>query len=358
MNILQICPVAFRTREGGFAEHIWNISVRLAKNHSVTLYGSNPGGRYPKFEIVEGVKVYRFKHFSPANAFYFSLELPLNLRKSKFDVVHAHGYQTFPMHISRIAKYRKLVISPHYHASSQSAVRSFLLNLFKPIGQRTLLAANNIICVSDYEQSLICNRFSLGNGNICVIPNGVDFNEYAHLERKPNEFRSILYVGRLEKYKGVQHLIEVLPRLADNVVLDIVGKGPFQGSLEKLAKQEEVLERVNFFQNIPRDKLLQMFVDADVFVLLSKYEAYSIAVAEALCAGTPCVLANVTALSEWIDNRRCLGVDFPIRLDMLAAAIENLMGKRLKPSDIVDLVGTKILDWNSVVTRLENIYVK
>ena len=99
-----------------------------------------------------------------------------------------------------------------------------------------------------------------------------------------------------------------------------------------------------------------MYVDADIFVLLSKYESYSISVAEALAAGTPCVLANATALSEWMSTRRCLGVDFPVNLDSLASSIDSLIGRRLSSSDIADLLGTKILDWDTVAQKLEGVY--
>ena len=356
LNILQVCPISFKAFGGGYAEHVRNVSVRLAKKHSVTLYGSNPGGVYPKFEVVEDVGVHRFKHFSPGNAYYLSLELLLKLRRSNFDVVHSHGYQAFPMHLARLAKCRKFVVSPHYHARSQSAFRSLLMGIFKPLGRSTLKAADSVICVSEYEKSLICNLMGSENGNVHVIPNGVDLKDFSNLKRKERDHRFILFVGRLEKYKGVQYLIEALSRFDDDVVLNVVGKGPFRDSLWNLAKRNKVLDRVNFYQDVPRSELLQMYVDADVFVLLSRYESYSIAVAEALAAGTPCVLANATALSEWMSPRRCVGLDFPINFPCLVEAIMSLMGRRLAHSDIADLLGTKILDWDTVVGKLEDVY--
>jgi len=92
--------------------------------------------------------------------------------------------------------------------------------------------------------------------------------------------------------------------------------------------------------------------------MLSSFEAYSIAVAEALVAGTPCVIANTSALSEWIDNRTCYGVDLPISLNDLAEKINSVLENGMKRREMRKWIGKKILDWNDVVKQLEKIYEK
>jgi glycosyltransferase involved in cell wall biosynthesis len=356
MRILQVCPVSFRPTSSGMAEHVRNISIRLARKHDVTFYGSNPSGRYPRFEVIDGVKVERFKHFSHRGAYFLSLELLLKLLRSKFDVVHAHGFQAFPMHFSVLAKRRGLVVSPHFHEGSHSPFRNSLLRLFKPFGRRTFMMADKIVCVSEFEKSLICNKFRIAETKVCVIPNGVDFSEFVGFKRRKRDFKSILYVGRLESYKGVQYLINVLPKLDNNIFLEIVGKGPYRKVLEDRAKQLKVYDRVLFFQDLPRRDLLKKYADADVFILLSQYEAYSLAVAEALMSGTPCIVANTSALVEWVDNQTCFGVNMPVDLDELARVINFVLNSEVDKQAMKKWVGTKILDWNTVVERLEKIY--
>jgi glycosyltransferase involved in cell wall biosynthesis len=48
---------------------------------------------------------------------------------------------------------------------------------------------------------------------------------------------------------------------------------------------------------------------AAVFCILFKYEAFGIITAEALAARTPRVVANSSALKDWVDNRNCFWVD-------------------------------------------------
>lgn len=343
-------------RGGGVSVYVRNISERLAKRHDVTVFATNFGG-LPRFEVVNGVKVERFNCIAPGRAYFFSWDMLLRLRKAEFDVVHGHCYHAFPMHFSALAKCKRFVVSTHFHGVGHSVFRDSLIRLFKPIGKRALKKADCIIAVSEYEKSLLIKQFRLDPEKIVVIPAGVDFSEFKGLKRRKRGFRSILYVGRLEAYKGVQYLVEVLPKLPSNVVLEIVGKGLLRPFLEKRAQELGVHRRVRFYQDLPRRELLQLFVDADVFVLLSRYEAYSLVVAEALAAGTPCIVANTSALSEWVDGESCFGVDYPLKLVELA----NVINYVLRKNDHGDAVSQrwmkrKILSWNEVTQRLESLY--
>jgi glycosyltransferase involved in cell wall biosynthesis len=162
----------------------------------------------------------------------------------------------------------------------------------------------------------------------------------------------------LTSYKGAQYLVEVMPKLPKDVRLKIVGGGPMKPFLEKRAFELDVSGRVDFYSNLLRKDLLQMYADADVFALLSRYEAYSIVVAEALAAGTPCVIAKTSALTEWDDGTTCLGVDFPINLNELAERIKSLLGGRLEKRLFSKWYGKKIMDWDRVAQELEKTYVE
>ncbi|MEM3702978.1 MAG: glycosyltransferase family 4 protein [Candidatus Bathyarchaeia archaeon] len=357
MNILQVCP-DFYVEVGGISVHIQNISERLARKHDVTVYATTDGSRFPRYELKNGVRVERFKCYSPSNSYFFSWEMLLRMRKVKFDIVHGHGYHAFPLHFSTVAKCDKFVVTPHFHGVGHSAFRECLVRLLKPFGNRTLKKAERIIAVSEFEKSLLTRYFKIDPEKVTIIPNGVDFSEFSGLRKRNRDFRSILYVGYLIGYKGVQYLVEVLPRLADDVVLEVVGGGPLKPFLEKRAKELKVYDRVRFYENLSRQELLQKYADADVFVLLSRFEAYSLVVAEALTAGTPCIVANTSALSEWVDNESCFGVGLPVDLSEVAKVINHVLDNGVDRRNMRNWVGNKILDWNEVARRLESIYLQ
>ncbi|MEM2291972.1 MAG: glycosyltransferase family 4 protein [Nitrososphaerota archaeon] len=339
------------------SEYVRNISERLVKKHDVTVFASNPEGTLPRYEVINGVKVFRYNCFAPSGAYYFSAELPAMLRKEKFDVVHAHNYHGLPFHIAGLfARCDKFIVSPCFHGAGHTTFRDCLFKIFKPFGKRTLKRADHILAASEFEKSLLCRFFDFRPDDIVVIPRGVDFSEFKGLKRKRHHSKSILFVGRLVEYKGVQFLVEALPKLPKDVILKIVGKGPLRSRLEARAKHLGVYDRIRFYQNLERKELLQMYADSDVFVLPSRYEAYSKVVAEALMAGIPCIVANTSALKEWVDNESCFGIDYPINVRELAELIDAVMQKLVDKEITHKWVGIKIIDWNNVVCRLEKIY--
>jgi glycosyltransferase involved in cell wall biosynthesis len=357
MRILQVYMGPYQVdRGGGISVYVRNISERLARRHDVTVFATNPGN-LSRFEVVNGVKVERFRRYAPGRAYFFSLEMLLRLRKVDFDVVHGHGYQAFPLHFSTLAKRKKFIASTHYHGVGHSVFRNSLMRVFRPVGKRTLNAADKIVAVSEYEKSILNEQFKLDPGRVAVIPCGVDFREFENLKRHRHCYRSVLYVGRLESYKGAQYLLEVLPKLGSDWIMEIVGKGPVKPLLEKRARELGILQRVRFYQELPRKQLLERFADADVFVLLSRYEAYSIAVAEAMVAGTPCIVAKGSALTEWIDGTSCFGIEYPIEIDQLAQLIERVSRYKKEPARL-ELKADKIKDWNYVVNKIEEVYTE
>ncbi len=356
MNVLQVCPGSYISGVGGVSEHVVNISERLSKFHDITVFATNPQQKLPWCEIKNNVTVERFRRFAPGGSYFISPSMLNKLRTANFDVVHGHSFHAFPMHYSSRAKCVKFIVSPHYHGSGHTFFRNILLSFFKPFGKKTLLKADHVIAVSEYEKELILKDFRLTEEKVVVIPNGVNKREFKDLQPRPHPFKTILFVGRLERYKGPQYLLEVLPMLKDNVVLDIVGKGPIKQDLEDMAKKMNIGHRVSFYSNLPRRELLQKYVDSDVFILLSEHEAYSLVVAEALAAKTPCIVTKTSALNEWVDDKNCFGIEMPVKLDNLADLIRQIISEEIKVKKS-NIISEKLLDWDDVAIKLNKIYL-
>lgn len=355
MRILQVC-LTYHSHIGGIAEHVRNLAERIARKHDVTVFATDPLGGLPKEEEINGVKVKRFRSFPPNNDYFFSLQMIRELRKAKFDIVHGQGYHAIPLFFSRYAHKKKFVVTPHYHGSGQSFIGNVLLTVYRPIGKKPLEEADRIICVSNYEKELLFSHFGIKE-KVVVIPNGINLNEFKNLRKKEKQknHRKVLYVGRLEKYKGVDHLIKALPKLDDDIYLEIVGKGSYKKNLVKLMNKLGVTSRIKFYQDLPRKNLLQKYADADLVVLLSKLEAYSMTIAEALTSGTPCIVAKTSALTEWVDNENCFGISYPINLDELSKLINHVIESNDR-AHLKKARREKIQDWDEVVRRLEGIY--
>ena len=186
MKILQVCQ-KYYPYKGGVAEHVRNLSERLAEKYEVIVATTDPSGKLPRDEIVNSVKIQRFKCMAPRNSYYFSRILKKYLMKNsdKFDIVHAHNYHVVPSFYAAQSKDRNVfVFTPHYHGSGRDLFNSLLHIPYKFLGKRIFQKADRIICVSRFEKNLILKNFKINEDKIRIIPNGVNLEEFTTLKRK------------------------------------------------------------------------------------------------------------------------------------------------------------------------------
>jgi glycosyltransferase involved in cell wall biosynthesis len=151
------------------------------------------------------------------------------------------------------------------------------------------------------------------NAQPAVIPNGIELPKLNGVqgERKDNELR-ILYLGRLHPIKGIENLLRALPVLKANARLSICGDGDsgYQKQLHSLAHELGLNGRVRFQGRVDGQAKEQQFREADLCVVPSFTENFSIVVAEALAHGVPVVASRGTPWQRlvemgcglWVDN--------------------------------------------------------
>lgn len=354
MKIVQVCP-RYYPDIGGVETHVKEISERLVKRgFEVEVVTTDPGGKLSKEDEIDNVNVRRFWSLAPSDAYFFAPQIYFYLKKAKCDVIHAHSYHALPAFFAALAKNgRKFVFTSHYHGRGHTGFRNILHTSYKFFGSKIFRNADRVICVSRYEKELIKENFGLSDEKLACVPNGINLEEF-RIKSNIRDKKMILYVGRLERYKGVQHIIRALPYL-DGYRLVIVGKGPYEGELRKLASSTNVNGRIEWLKDLPREELLEQYKSAGVFVFLSSFEAFGITVAEALASGTPCIVAETGALKEFIDERICFGLSYPININELAEKIIDVSKREI---DFLELPKDKIKirSWDEVVDEHEKIY--
>lgn len=358
MKIAQICP-RYSPDIGGVETHVKEISERLVKaGHDVEVITTDPTGKLSRRETIKGVKVVRFRSFAPGNAYYFAPQIYTYLKKHDYDVIHAHSYHAFPAFFASLGRHNgKFVFTPHYHRHGHTAFRDLLHKPYRLFGKIIFSKADSVICVSEYEKRLVESDFEVAAKTV-KIPNGINLKEFKDLRqpgknsnRKAGREKILLYVGRLEEYKGVQYIIQSLPEL-QNFRLRIVGKGPYEAELRNMTKSFGVEGRVEWLKELSRKELLECYADADIFLMLSSHEAYGITVAEALAAGIPCIVAKGSALEEFVDGRNCIGIENPVSKQKVVKALESL-GKNGKEKSYGS---DSIIDWDEVAKKTIKVY--
>jgi glycosyltransferase involved in cell wall biosynthesis len=342
MRIAFVAP-RFYPEIGGVETHVFEIARRM-REFDVEVLATDPSGKLAKAEEIEGIKVRRFKSFAPGNAYFFSPELWSYLKRhsADYDLIHAHNFHAFPALYATLSRPKKLVFTPHYHGHGHSFFRDILFRIYRLYARRIFCQADLVICVSKFEKELILKNFK--PKRVEVIPNGVNFE---FMEKRKNG-KKILYVGRIEKYKGLDFVVKALKLLPD-FRLEIVGKGSYKREIIKLAKKLEVLDRISFYQDLSREELLRRYSEASVLVLLSKFEAYGLVVAEALASKTPCVVAKTSALAEWIDEKNVFGISYPPSIPELAELI--------KKASEIEVGEINVASWDEVAERVKKVYL-
>ena len=304
-------------------------------------------------EVINGVRVTRFPTYAPNDAYYFSPQITRYMQFQTYDIIHIHNYNALPALFAIRAKgiTRKVVFTPHYHQSGHTLFRNMIRIPYAFAGKYIFDHSDFIVCVSEYEKKLIEKTFDIHN-RMAIIPNGLtlsEFDRFKDFKKDRNrEQKILLYVGRLEEYKGIQYILRAMPEMPE-VELRIVGKGIYSEKLLDLSESLKIDQRIKWYTDLTRPELLKMYADADVFLMLSTREAFGISVAEALTAGTPCVVVKGSALEEFVDDKVCLGIDQPINISDIVTSVRSLYSQEERYEG-------KLLDWDDVVNQLLTVF--
>ncbi|WP_239118410.1 glycosyltransferase family 4 protein [Paractinoplanes ferrugineus] len=251
-------------------------------------------------ETIDGVLVRRFPLTVAARNYRFSAALWSYLRghAGRYDLLHAHSYHALAALPAALTNDTPLVFTPHYHGTGHSRVRRALHPIYRPVGRRIIARSSRLIAVTNAERELLVRHFPEAADRIVVIPNGTDPVRF-DIEVADEPGRSILCVGRLERYKRVDRVIRAMTRLSDEHRLDVVGAGPARDELEQLARRLGLGDdRVRFHGRLAEDTFATRMTVAAAAVSASAHEAFGMAVADALAAGLPTVASFIPAHRE------------------------------------------------------------
>ncbi len=135
-------------------------------------------------------------------------------------------------------------------------------------------------------------------GSVAIITGSV--SRYQQLPQNDREIH-LIFVGRLSPIKQVHQFIEIvdaIKRIMPNVRAAIVGDGPSMVDMKVYAGQLDLADNIEFLGK--RQDVPALLARSKVFVLTSKSEGLSIAMAEAMAAGTVPVVADVGELGDLV----------------------------------------------------------
>ena len=343
MKILNIC--AYTWAIGGPARIIYDHTIEVLKQgHEVTILSPmTPGEKmYP---APEGAELVAVERTTPISNFYREFSIPLYhyLKKhiQEFDVIHMHGIWHFgslaPFLIhSKAAK----VITIHGLLDSWAVKHSqWKKEIVTVLYQKRLLGKADLIQINNLDEQADVQRY-LGYKpkNLKIIPNGMKIEEYQNLPQK-GTFRAknnidtdtpvILFMGRLNIKKGLDLLLPAFAKIQDklkNAVLILAGPDDgYQKQAEQFIIEHGLTNRIKMVGMLTDTLKKEALADADLFVLPSYSEGFSIAALEAMICGVPSLVSDRVGFGEYIKEHHAAYVT-KLEVSDVANGILQILG--------------------------------
>jgi phosphatidylinositol alpha-1,6-mannosyltransferase len=258
---------------------------------------------------------------------YLSTLSSLMRKRDSFDIVIC-GHMNLMPFARQITRHPTLFIygieawkrSPRLTARAARELRAVVS--ISEITRRRFNAWSHAQC----QSHLLPNAIRLEDYGI--RPRSKELIERYHLENK----RVLLTLGRLaalERYKGFDEVIEVLPSLPEDVVYIVAGSGKDGDRLRAKAAALGVSGRVVFTGFVPEEQKADLYGIADAYVMPSHGEGFGFVLLEAMASGVPAIASRMDGGYEAVRNGKlAITVDPSNPAEIRAAILETLANPR------------------------------
>ena len=387
MNILQV-TLGFlpATAWGGPVKIVHNNAKELIRRgHRVTVYCTNLFDKKRKIQphtfedVVDGIRVVYFNTWhipgwpgTLGPIWLPGLKAQLQRELPSFDIVHLNGYRNL-MNLQVVHALRgsdiSLIIQPH--GAMPVIVNSFFIKRMydRFLGKHELDRAQAFIALQESEKEQIQSH-GIPLERIEVIANGLGPHNY-NLDLPAGAFRSryhipldkklILFLGRINRKKGVDMLVEAFALLNDvDAVLAIVGPDDGQLSeVQSLIAGHDLSDRVILTGLLTGDDVLEAYRDSDLFVLPCRADTFPTTIMEACLLGVPMVVTEGCEIAHLVKDR--VAEVAPFDAELFATAMEHLLSDSALHGKYRNNCNNILQDTFSItatIDRLEALYQK
>ncbi len=355
------------TKYGGVESFVWDLARELAaRDHQVTIIG----GVGPRRELAAGVRVLTFPFVS--RRFFqaipllrrayaeakllerLTMALPAlpELLRGGYDIVHIQKpYDLGPALLSRRFGGGRVVLGCHGEDFYRGDTR--LAALVDASVSCSHFNARTVAARYAFEPRVIFN----GIDTALFRPVLPDLGLRVRLDLPPDS-ALLLWVGRLQPWKGVETAIRALLELPGASLL-IAGDGEDRQRLETLAGEIGLSGRVRFLGAVPRAELPRLYASVDLMLATSfASETFGIALVEAQACGLPVVASRWGGFPEVI-NEGHTGLLFPPQDASALAAAAGALLNDPEHRRIMAEAGpawASQFAWSAVADRVEQAY--
>lgn len=364
MKIGIVCPYDF-TRGGGVQEHVLAQADELRRRgYTVKILTPRPrkfDGEPDQDMIFVGKSAKVKTPIKTSHEWGVSLtrnEVEDILTAENFDLVHIHEPEVPLIGSQIVAKAACPVIATFHAIHPETAMAKTIGTIRIPYSRPIYNRLTAITAVSAAAAQFVGEQTGRP---VEIIPNGIDLSKYLFKPKTPRAKKTILYVGRLEKRKGVLYLLKAYAELTarqDNIELIIAGDGELRNSLKAYVRQHK-LPNVSFLGFIGEAQKLRLFHQADLFCSPALYgESFGIVLLEAMASGTVTVAGANPGYTSVLQETGSLSLVDPKQIGEFARRLELLLADEALRKTWLDWakVYVKQFDYKFVVDKYEALY--
>ncbi|HLK73849.1 MAG TPA: glycosyltransferase family 4 protein [Streptosporangiaceae bacterium] len=187
---------------------------------------------------------------------------------------------------------------------------------------RRLARSGPLITVSESSRRDICRDFKVPPERVRVIPLGVDTRVFRPREAARVPGRIVAVASADSAMKGTSTLLQAVAKLATDRDAHLVIVGRPAPATERLAAQLSLADRVTFTHGLDDEAFSALLASAEIAVVPSLYEGFSLPAVEHMASGTPLVASRSGALPEVTGDAAALVT--PGDSEELAAVLRRL----------------------------------
>lgn len=350
---------------GGVETHIYEVGRRLThSNVEVTVLTTDVTHQLPAVEEIDGIHIHRVRAWPSHKDYYFAPAIYRFITRGQWDLIHCQGYHNLVPPLAMLAARRVNIpfVLTFHSGGDVSWVRKVLRGAQWRMLRPLFLSAQKLIAVSEFEATFFQEQVRLPADRFVVIPNGAGAAFSSDLPERLKMTTGgdpksplIVSIGRLERYKGHQRVIAALPGILEcipDTQLRIVGDGPYEPALQKMAKRLRVADHVEIRGIPPGDRsgMVSLISQADLVTLLSEYESQGLAAMEGLALRRPVLVAGTSALQELADQGLASAISLESTPEEVASAVVSQLRQPLAPRKMV------LPTWDTCAASLLTLY--
>ena len=286
------------------------------------------------------------------------------LKKENFDVLHCHNCGLISYQI--VEKSNALNILTFHSCTTLKEIKDSFLFKILPVDylvKKSIPKVDGVIGIAPFNISLV-KKFGY-NGKTAIIPNGIDLEKFNPENPKIRKFLdekiNILFVGRIEKRKGLIYLLKaykILEKKYQNLRLIVVGEGKLRQKCQDFVKKHK-LKNVIFEGEIESSEVPHYYTTADIFVAPAIFgESFGIVLLEAMASGCPVVAFANQGYKRILKDEGARFLVKPMDFKSLAQKIEILIKNKELRKEMTEwgIKEAQKYSWSKIADQVLNFY--